>query len=89
MIHGRFSPSLNVSRADAEAIVDAVLAVPDPEVARLETELAAVEEFIKNWRDTMTTRGTSAYSELDHLLDEYRLHMNTGTPLNEEIKGVV
>jgi len=44
----------------------------------------AVEAWLLRWRDEMDP-GSEAMSILDGMLDDYRLHADTGTPLNEEV----
>lgn len=41
-----------------------------------------VESFIKAWRD----RYPEVRQTLDDMLDDYREHVHTGTPLDAEIK---
>ena len=45
-----------------------------------------VEAWIKTWRDKFTdTWGDSAYWSIDAMLDDYRLHADTGVPLESEV----
>lgn len=46
-----------------------------------------VEAWIKRRRDG-NDKGTDAYDVLDNLLDDYRLHADTGTDLSESVERV-
>lgn len=45
-----------------------------------------VDRWLKKWRDQFTAIN-SAYQILDDMLDDYRLHADTGTPLDAEVQG--
>jgi len=44
-----------------------------------------VEAWLRNKRDVYPVSSPEWYA-IDHALDEYRLHSDTGTPLNERIR---
>lgn len=44
-----------------------------------------VEAWIKRWRDRYTRQGPR-WLALDDMLDDYRLHADTGTPLSGEVR---
>jgi hypothetical protein len=46
----------------------------------------AVEAWIKRHRDEYQS-GHSDWIAMDALLDDYRAHADTGTPLNEDVQG--
>lgn len=52
----------------------------------------AVETWIKSWRDEYAAAkdhhdfgGHDAYWALDQMLDDYRLHADTGMPIDQEV----
>ena len=45
-----------------------------------------VEAYIKRWRDLAKPHSMIWYA-LDNMLDDYRLHADTGTPLTREVLG--
>jgi hypothetical protein len=46
----------------------------------------AVEAWIKRQRDAFP-EGTDGWHDMDALLDDYREHADTGTPLTEDVQG--
>ena len=44
-----------------------------------------VEEWLKRRRDEFTDRLSHGFFVLDRMLDDYRLHADTGTPLSEDV----
>lgn len=48
-----------------------------------------IESWIKRWRDGYGTSRDfdAAWTALNHLLDDYRDHADTGTPLHLEIQS--
>jgi len=49
-----------------------------------------VDRWLKRWRDRYREDGGEwepiAYGAIDDMLDDYRLHAGTGTPLDEEVR---
>lgn len=43
-----------------------------------------VERYIKRWRDKLPDHSARWYA-VDDLLDDYRLHADTGTPLKYDV----
>ena len=44
-----------------------------------------VATWLKKWRDTYRTE-KETYVAIDDMLEAYRLHADTGTPLDEEVQ---
>lgn len=44
----------------------------------------AIEVWLKSWRDRHQ-RGFPSWYSLDDVLDDYRIHADTGTPLDQEV----
>ena len=44
-----------------------------------------VAEWIKKWRETFGDKSPQWYA-IDDMLDDYREHADTGTPLNHEVR---
>jgi hypothetical protein len=57
---------------------------PHPETAFTPRRGDSVEAWLRDWRDQFGHKGPT-WVELDNVLDDYRLHADTGTPLGEHV----
>ena len=67
------------TQAEADALIDAYTAE-----AQQPRRGDAVEQWLKDQRDELDRRD-SVWHVLDYLLDQYRLHADTRTPLNQHV----
>lgn len=66
----------------------AVLTLEETDMTTYQPERGdAVEAWIKRHRDSYGSQVDDAWRVLDDLLDDYREHADTGTPLDREVQG--
>ena len=58
---------------------------PQPETQAAPRRGDAVEQWLKTQRDEYEVRSSPQWGALDEVLDTYRLHADTGTPLGEHV----
>lgn len=81
---GRLEAALAGWKAIAKAHTDP----PPPEAPARPTTAAAVEAWLKAQRDQYGWHGSNdatPWHTIDGLLDQYRLHADTGTPLDQHV----
>lgn len=78
----RVYAALDTARAHREVVRAEALAEYTP--SHVPTRGSDVEAWIKQYRDSERI-GSDAWHEIDALLDDYRDHADTGTPLDRDV----